>query len=92
MDRLRLPPGLGGAKASRGFKGQSQAWFAFRFDGEDGEVDLHAHHEVEFDRWRWADLPEALDHVAAFKRAAYRRVVAAFSPLAAELARSAAAG
>lgn len=83
-----FPPGMGGSKAARGFKGQSQAWFAFRFDGEDSEVDLHGHHEVEFDRWRWAELHEALDHVAAFKRDAYRRVVDAFSPWVAELAQS----
>ena len=79
-----FPPGYGGSKAARGFKGQSQAWFAFRFDGEDTEVDLQGHHEVEFDRWRWADLPEALDRVVAFKRDAYRRVVEAFAPFAAE--------
>lgn len=85
-----FPPGMGGAKAARGFKGQSQAWFAFRFEGDDGEVDLHGHHEVEFDQWRWADLHEALDRVAGFKRDAYRRVVDAFAPLAAELARAAA--
>ena len=81
-----FPPGYGGAKAARGFKGQSQAWFAFRFEGEDDEVDLEGHHEVEFDRWRWADLHEAVDHVAGFKREAYRRVVEAFAPLAARLA------
>ena len=84
-----FPPGYGGSKAARGFKGQSQAWFAFRFDGADDEVDLEGHHEVEFDRWRWADLHEALHHIVPFKREAYRRVVAAFAPLAAELAQAA---
>lgn len=84
-----FPPGFGGSKQARGFKGQSQAWFAFRFEGDDSEIDLEAHHEVEFDRWRWADLAEAPDHVADFKRAAYRQVVDAFAPLAADLARTA---
>ena len=84
-----FPPAYGGHKAARGFKGQSQAWFAFRFEGADDEVDLVGHHEVEFDLWRWADLPEALDHVAPFKRDAYRQVVAVFTPLAAELATAA---
>ena len=46
---------------------------------------------MEFDTWRWADLGEALDHVAAFKREAYRRVVEAFAPLAAGLAHAASA-
>ena len=85
-----FPPGMGGSKRARGFKGQSQAWFAFRFEGEDAEIDLEAHHEVEFDRWRWAGLHEALDHVPDFKREAYRRVVDAFAPLAAGLAHASA--
>lgn len=85
-----FPPGMGGSKAARGFKGQSQAWFAFRFEGSDDEVDLEGHHDVEFDRWRWAELAEALDRVAVFKREAYRRVIDAFAPLAAELAHAAA--
>ena len=85
-----FPAGYGGHKAARGFKGQSQAWFAFRFEGSDDEIDLHGHHEVEFDRWRWVALPDAMDRVVAFKRDAYRRVVDAFAPLAAELAAAAA--
>ena len=56
-------------------------WFALRFTGEDSEVDLHAHHEPEFDRWRWADLSEALDLVVPFKREAYVQVIAAFAHL-----------
>ena len=31
-----------GGKFARGFKGQRQKWFAFRFHGEDAEVDLAA--------------------------------------------------
>lgn len=80
-----FPPGHGGPKVRRGFRGQRQAWFALRFEGEDGEIDLSGHHEVEFDAWRWAPLAEALDAVVGFKRDAYRQVVAAFTPLAARL-------
>ena len=78
-----FPPGMGGSKAARGFLGQSQAWFAFRFEGEDAEVNLEADEHVEFDRWRWAGIEEALSVVAPFKREAYARVIAAFSHLAA---------
>ena len=77
-----FPPGMGGPKAIRGFKGQTQAWFAFRFDGEDSEVDLEADAHVEFDRWRWAGLDDALAVVAPFKREAYAQVIAAFRHLA----------
>lgn len=78
-----FPAGFKGPKAARGFRGQRQVWFAFRFTGEDTEVDLHAHHEIEFDRWRWADLHETRDLVVHFKRDAYAQVIAAFEHLVA---------
>lgn len=77
------PPGFASEKRSRGFKGQKQAWFAFRFDGDEGEFDLEAHHEPEFEAWRWGYLAEAPDLIVPFKRAAYETVATAFAPFAA---------
>ena len=77
-----FPPGYGGVKQARGFRGQKQIWFAFRFEGDDSEIDLEAHHEVEFDAWRWAGLDEALDLVVPFKRGAYEMVISRFRALA----------
>ena len=75
-----FPPEIVGR--GRGFIGQAQAWFAFRFDGPEAEIDLGAHTHPEFDAWRWASLEEALQTIVAFKRAAYAQVVEAFRPLA----------
>ena len=61
--------------------GQKQIWFALRFAGDDSEIDLSAHHQIEFDAWRWAEIAEALDLVVPFKRDTYRRVIDAFGPL-----------
>ncbi len=80
--RYDFPEGYGGSKAARGYRGQRQVWFAMRFTGDDGEVDLEAHDEIEFDAWRWARLEEAPDLVVPFKRPAYEKVVAAFKPFA----------
>lgn len=66
----------------RGYAGQAQRWFAFRFEGEDAEIDLEADAHPEFDAWRWAQLEAALDTVVPFKRAAYEQVLAAFRDLA----------
>jgi putative (di)nucleoside polyphosphate hydrolase len=77
----RFPEGYRRSKAARGWLGQKQIWFAFRFTGDDSEFDLAGHHQVEFDRWRWADLDEALDGVADFKRETYRHVVEKFRTL-----------
>jgi putative (di)nucleoside polyphosphate hydrolase len=77
------PPEFAGRKASRGFKGQKQVWFAFRFDGEEGEFDLAAHQEPEFEAWRWGYLAETPDLIVPFKRASYEAVAEAFAPFAA---------
>ena len=74
-----FPAGFAGSKKARGFRGQRQVWFALRFTGDDTEVDLTTHGEPEFDRWRWADLGDALDRIAPFKREAYGRVMTAFA-------------
>ena len=83
-----FPEGWGGSKAQKGWRGQKQVWFAFRFDGADDEVDLVAHPPQEFDAWRWGDLDEAPDLVVPFKRQAYEPVVRQFAPFARALSRS----
>jgi putative (di)nucleoside polyphosphate hydrolase len=77
----RFPEGYRRSKAARGWQGQKQIWFAFRFTGEDSEFDLAGHEQIEFDRWRWARPEEALDQVAEFKLPTYRQVIEAFAPL-----------
>lgn len=77
-----FPPDFQGSKVQKGWRGQRQVWFALRFTGEDAEVDLAAHHHIEFDDWRWADLDVAPDLVVPFKRDAYLKVVEAFRPFA----------
>jgi len=78
-----FPPDHGGSKAARGWKGQKQVWFAFRFDGHDDDFELGAHQPPEFDAWRWAYLSEAAELVVPFKREAYRRAIEAFAVFAA---------
>ncbi|MDP8916265.1 MAG: RNA pyrophosphohydrolase [Pseudomonadota bacterium] len=73
-----FPPEVLARPNTRGFAGQRQVWFAFRFTGQDSEVDLKAVPPVEFDSWRWADLAEALDRVVPFKRATYAAVIDRF--------------
>jgi putative (di)nucleoside polyphosphate hydrolase len=77
-----FPPGYGGSKAARGFMGQKQKWFAYRFEGDDDEIDLEAFHEIEFDAWKWTRLEDALDTVVPFKKASYVKVVEAFARFA----------
>lgn len=78
-----LPAEAIGVALKGRFRGQKQKWFAMRFDGDDGEIDIgHGHgHDVEFDAWRWERLERLPDLVVPFKRAVYEQVVAAFSHL-----------
>lgn len=71
-----FPPGA--ERGRKGWKGQKQVWFALRFEGDEDEINLTAHHHVEFDAWRWGQLDEATGLIVPFKREAYAQVVRAF--------------
>jgi putative (di)nucleoside polyphosphate hydrolase len=77
-----FPPGWKGSKAMRGWKGQKQVWFAYRFTADDTEVNLGLHHPAEFVAWRWAKLEDAHEVVIPFKRATYDHVAQIFAPYA----------
>jgi putative (di)nucleoside polyphosphate hydrolase len=74
-----FPADFAASKKARGFKGQKQVWFAFRFTGEESEIDLEADAHVEFDAWTWGALDETPELIVPFKRAVYEQVVRAFS-------------
>lgn len=62
------------------YVGQCQRWFAFRFTGDDDDIDLDAH-EPEFSLWRWASPDEVLDLAVPFKRGVYQAVIEEFQPV-----------
>jgi putative (di)nucleoside polyphosphate hydrolase len=77
-----LPPEAVGNAMKGKFRGQEQKWFAMRFTGDEREINLNLDgHKPEFDAWRWATAGEVLDEIVAFKREAYRAVIAEFRPL-----------
>jgi len=75
-----------GKEAWRGkYRGQSQKWFAFRFEGDDAEIDIQAPaggHKPEFDAWRWVPLEQTPELIIPFKREVYREVARLFAGLA----------
>jgi putative (di)nucleoside polyphosphate hydrolase len=68
------------------FHGQRQRWVAFRFTGEESEIDV-AHpagdQPQEFFEWRWEELALTPDLVVSYKRPVYLRVAEAFRAFAA---------
>lgn len=55
-------------------RGQRQLWFAFRFIGEDHQIDLEADPPTEFSDWQWSTLEEAVNLIVPFKREVYEQI------------------
>ena len=63
------------------FRGQEQKWFAFRFTGTDGDINIATGHP-EFSEWRWVEMAELAQLIVPFKRPLYEALVEEFSWLA----------
>ena len=75
-----LPPEIARRMWKGRFRGQRQKWFAMRFTGRDGDIDLATHHP-EFDAWEWVE-PERLPVlIVPFKRQIYEAVLSEFRAL-----------
>lgn len=62
------------------YRGQTQKWFALRFTGTDGDIDIATEHP-EFSAWKWARPAQLPDLIVPFKRQLYRDVLAEFRHL-----------
>ena len=80
-----LPRDLVGIGLKGKYRGQTQKWFAFRFDGDESEIQIDpppGGHAAEFDQWAWKPMAELPELIVPFKRKVYEQVVAAFRHLA----------
>lgn len=80
-----LPDHLIGIGLKGKYRGQTQRWFAFRFEGDEAEIAINpppGGHDPEFDEWAWKPMHELPGLIVAFKRKVYEDVVAAFKHLA----------
>lgn len=86
-----LPDELLGTALKGKYRGQRQRWFAFRFTGEEREIDVEApgggQFHAEFAAWRWEALESLPGLIVPFKRRAYEAIVAAFADIPARLGR-----
>jgi putative (di)nucleoside polyphosphate hydrolase len=64
------------------YRGQTQKWYALRFTGKDGEINISTPgggaHDPEFIAWKWEPMTNLPDLVVPFKRQTYERVVREF--------------
>ncbi|WP_237152843.1 RNA pyrophosphohydrolase [Oryzibacter oryziterrae] len=81
-----IPDDLASGRFQRKWRGQTQKWCAYRFLGQDSEINILSpgggHHKAEFAEWRWERLANLPGLVVAFKRPVYEQVCAAFAHLA----------
>lgn len=80
-----FPPYHGPAHRLCVFRGQRQRWVAFRFEGQDSEIDLtrpNGDEPPEFSEWAWLPLVQMPERIVPFKRAVYVQVVTAFARFA----------
>lgn len=72
-------------KALKGkYRGQTQKWFAFRFVGDESEINITHPPEgapIEFDQWKWIDMDQLPEVIVPFKRQTYVNVVKVFKDM-----------
>ncbi len=80
-----IPRSVVGERWRFKWRGQTQKWFAFRFDGDESEIDIDnpPEGEREFAEWRWEPLANLPGMIIPFKKPVYDRVAEAFAPYAA---------
>ena len=71
------------------YRGQRQRWFAYRFTGDESEINVlepgDGSMPAEFDMWRWEELERLPGLIVPFKKQAYLEVVTAFRDLPSRL-------
>jgi putative (di)nucleoside polyphosphate hydrolase len=78
--RYDVPKEVAGRLWRGRYRGQMQKWFAMRFTGRDGDIDLATHHP-EFNAWKWVAPAELPRLIVPFKRQLYLDILAEFAPL-----------
>lgn len=66
------------------YRGQTQKWYAFRFTGDESEINILEPpdgSDQEFVSWRWEELQKLPELIIPFKRPVYEQVVSAFRHL-----------
>jgi len=75
-----LPADLIGKLWKGRYRGQTQKWFAMRFEGDDSDINIETEHP-EFRCWAWMPADELIDKIVPFKRPVYSEVFREFRDL-----------
>ena len=56
------------------FRGQSQKWFLFQFNGIDADINIETK-DQEFSDWKWSQKSDMLENIVPFKKSLYKSVL-----------------
>ncbi len=76
-----IPQRIAGRAWKGRYRGQKQKWFAFRFTGNENEINILqpvGGHKPEFVEWRWEPMRNLPGLIIPFKRQVYEQVVKEF--------------
>ncbi len=73
-----LPQDLIGKLWKGKYRGQTQKWFALRFEGQDSDINI-ATQNPEFSDWQWVMPQQAVTLIVPFKRQVYQKIITQFS-------------
>lgn len=78
-----LPTAIQGKALKGKYRGQTQKWFAMRFEGEEVEINIDEkpEHKAEFDQWKWENASRLPSLIVPFKRAVYQGLIIEFKDL-----------
>lgn len=78
-----LPDDLIGIGLRGKFRGQKQKWFAYRFEGDEAEIQINppvTGEKAEFDAWDWKPMDDLPKLIVPFKKDLYTQIVKEFAP------------
>ena len=78
--KYKLPKNLLGKIWNGKFIGQTQKWYACKFNGKDKEINLNTHYP-EFSDWKWIKPDDSLKLVVPFKKELYKNILENFKDL-----------
>ena len=62
------------------YRGQTQKWLAFRFLGNDEEINIDTE-DPEFKEWKWEEHKNLVNLAVPFKKDIYKKIINEFSHL-----------
>ena len=62
------------------YVGQTQKWFAFRFNGNNKDINVQTKNP-EFSEWKWTNIDSIIDNIVPFKRNVYGAILEEFKDI-----------